>query len=161
MPAIEELFPYSEHRYRVGHIHTNFKTNYRGKDLKDQLWNCAKASNIPTYERAMEKLKEMSLSAFEYLKIIDPHHWSRSHFQTKNKCDILLNNMCECFNNQILEARVKSIVAMNEIIMTALMVRIQKKRDEIKRCQIDHCPKILKNLEKNQATQLVLQYNLV
>ena len=128
MPAIEELFPNSEHRYCVRHIHTNFRKTYRGKALKEQLWNCAKATSLPAYEKAMDILNGMSSGACEYMKKIDPHHWSRSHFQIKYKCDILLNNLCECFNNHILETRIKGIVTMNEIIRTKLMIRIQKKK---------------------------------
>lgn len=128
MPAVEELFPGSEHRFYVRHIHTNFKNTYRGKALKDQLWNCAKATSIPAYKQDMEMLKGMSVGAHDYMKKkIDPHHWCRAHFQTRYKCDILLNNLCECFNSQILEARVKGIVTMTEVIRTKLMVRVQKK----------------------------------
>ena len=94
MLAIEELFSNSEHRYCVRHIHTNFRKIYRGKALKDQLWNYAKATSLPAYEKAMDMLNRMSSGACEYMKKIDPHHWSRSQFQIKYKCDILLNNLC-------------------------------------------------------------------
>ncbi|XP_039120854.1 uncharacterized protein LOC120257450 [Dioscorea cayenensis subsp. rotundata] len=103
MPAIHELFPNSEHRYCVRHIHTNFKQTYKGKTLKDQLWSCARATYLSAYKRAIEGLKGMSLGAFEYMKKIEPKHWSRLHFHTQFKCDILLNNMCEVFNSQILK----------------------------------------------------------
>lgn len=114
MPAIAELFSHSEYRYCVRHIHTNFRRTFRGKELKDQLWACARETYSSTYERAMEKLKGMSIGAFEYTKKIEPHHWSKTHFQTQFKCNILLNNLCECFNSHILEARIKGIVTMNE-----------------------------------------------
>ena len=127
MPAIEELFLNSEHRYYVRHIYINFRKTYREKALKDKLWNCAKASSLPAYEKTMDMLNGMSSGVCEYMKKTDPHHWSRAHFQIKYKCDILLNNLCECFNIHILKARIKWIVIMNEIIRTKLMIRIQKK----------------------------------
>ena len=58
---------------------------------------------------------------------IPPHHWTRSHFQENPKCDMLLNNLCESFNNVILDARSKGIITMNEMIRTKLMKRIKKR----------------------------------
>ena len=133
MPAIVELSPHSEHRYCVRHIHTNFRKTFRGKALKDQLWMCARATHPSAYERALENLKVMSLCAFEYMSKIEPQHRSRSHFQTQFKCDILLNNLCECFNSHILEGRIKGIITMNEMIRTQLMKRILKRRDAMKK----------------------------
>ncbi|XP_039145672.1 uncharacterized protein LOC120282907 [Dioscorea cayenensis subsp. rotundata] len=150
MPAIAELFPYSEHRYCVRHIHTNFRNTFRGKALKDQLWSCAKATYKATYDRSMENLKDMSVGAFQYIQKIEPKHWTRSHFQSQFKCDILLNNLCEVFNSQILEARTKGIITMNEMIRTQLMKRIQKRRDEMKKVTTTHCPRILKKLERSK-----------
>lgn len=96
----------------------------------------------------MNILSGMSQGAFDYLKKIDPKHWSRAHFHEKFKCDMLLNNLCECFNGQILEARIKGIVTLNEMIRTQLMSRIQKRRDAAKNWKSTHCPRILKKLEK-------------
>ena len=148
MPAIAEIFPHSEHRYCVRHIHTNFRKRFRGKALKDQLWNWTRATYTSAYEKALENLKVMSRGAFEYMNKIEPQHWSRSHFQTQFKCDILLNNLCECFNSHISEARVKGIITMNEMIRTQLMKRIQKRRDAMKKVKTINCPRIVKKLEK-------------
>lgn len=141
------MFPNSEHRYCVRHIHTNYRKHFRGKALKYLVWSCATSTSLPTFEKSMDALNAMSPGAYQYMKNIAPQHWSRSHFQTKFKCDILLNNMCECFNSCILEARVKGIVSMNEMIRTQLMIRIQR-RDVMKNCKTTHCPRILKKLEK-------------
>lgn len=142
------MFPHSEHRFCVRHVHTNFRKKFRSKALKDQLWACAKSTYIPAFNRAMENLKDMSADAHAFMKNIDPVHWSRSHFRSDFKCDMLLNNLCECFNSIILDARTKGIVSMNEMVRTLLMVRIQKRRDEMRKCKTEHCPKILKKLEK-------------
>ncbi|XP_039145858.1 uncharacterized protein LOC120283285 [Dioscorea cayenensis subsp. rotundata] len=155
MPAIAEVFPYSEHRYCVTYIHTNFKKTFRGKALKDQLWACARASYYSAFEREMEILKVMSIEAYEYMKKIEPKHWSKSHFQSQFKCDILLNNLCECFNSNIVEARIKGIITMNEMIRTLLMKRIKKRRDAMQKVTTMYCPRILKKLEKfKQASWL-------
>ena len=58
-----------------------------------------------------------------------PEHWSRTHFPTDIKCDILINNHCEVFNSFILEARDKPIISLMEGIKNMLMLKIRKKRD--------------------------------
>lgn len=61
---------------------------------------------------------------------------------------MLLNNLCECFNSIILEARTKGIIAMNELIRTKLMIRIQRKREAMQGCPTIHSPRIARKLEK-------------
>ena len=57
MAAIAELFPLSEHRYCVRHIHTNFRKTFRGKAPKDQLWACAKATHLFAFEKKIGNSK--------------------------------------------------------------------------------------------------------
>ena len=109
---------------------------------------CAKSSCLFAFEKNVDILYGMSTGACDYMKNIDPHHWNMAHFKTIFKCDILLNNLFECFNNHVLEARTKGIVTMNEMIRTKLMIRIQKRRDAMKKCTITHYLSILKNLQK-------------
>ena len=92
----------------------------------------------------MDILYRMSIGACDYMKNIDPHHWNRAYFKTIFKCDILLNNLFECFNNHILKARTNRIVTMDEMIRTRLMIRIHKRRDVMKRCTTIHSTRILK-----------------
>jgi hypothetical protein len=61
---------------------------------------------------------------------------------------MLLNNLCECFNKYILDARDKPILIMLEIRKTKLMRRLQVKRDEMKKYKGPICPKIHKKLNK-------------
>ncbi|CAI9275866.1 unnamed protein product [Lactuca saligna] len=46
LPAIAKLFPCAEHHYCLRHIHENMKANWRAKQFKDLLWDCAKASTV-------------------------------------------------------------------------------------------------------------------
>ena len=46
----------------------------------------------------MDELKALSTKAYGWLKPKDPRMWSKSHFSTNSKCDILLNNYSECWN---------------------------------------------------------------
>lgn len=80
LPAIAQLFPCAEHRFCVRHIHENMKKTWRGTAYKDHLWNCATATSVKHFERAMDEFKKFSPDAFAWLAKIPPHHWSRSHF---------------------------------------------------------------------------------
>lgn len=63
--------------------------------------------------------------------------------------DILLSNMCECFNKLILKARDKPVLRMLEMNRCKCMVRIPKKREMQAKWTAKLCPKILIKLNKN------------
>ncbi len=42
--AIAEMFPHSEHRHCVKHLHNNFKVHHKSLLLKQTLWAAAKSS---------------------------------------------------------------------------------------------------------------------
>lgn len=90
------------------------------------MWSGARSSYIPAFNLAIDTLKDMSIEVYTFMKNINPASWSRSHYKTQFKCDMLLNNMCECWNSQILLAGTKDIVNMNEMIRTQLMIKNQK-----------------------------------
>ncbi|XVF86164.1 hypothetical protein PTKIN_Ptkin18bG0018200 [Pterospermum kingtungense] len=78
----------------------------------------------------------------------DPDQWSRSHFSTNPKCDMLLNNLCETFNKYILEAMDKPILTMIETIRSKLMQRIAFKSVAADNYLGPLCPKIQKKVDK-------------
>ncbi|GKD17633.1 hypothetical protein Tco_1206791 [Tanacetum coccineum] len=84
IPAIANLFPNAEHRYCVKHIHENMKKRWNGNAYKELLWTAASTTTVPEFQKAMEKLKEFSKEAYEWLNLIPPQHWSRSHFSGYN-----------------------------------------------------------------------------
>ncbi|GAA0161501.1 hypothetical protein LIER_17800 [Lithospermum erythrorhizon] len=87
-------------------------------------------------------------NAYEWLSSIPPEKWSRSHFPIHSKCDAVTNNMCESFNNYILEARELPIISMLESIKGKLITRIQVKRAGMLRCEGKICPNIKKKVAK-------------
>ncbi|KAK1564423.1 hypothetical protein Q3G72_002891 [Acer saccharum] len=56
--------------------------------------------------------------------------------------------MCETFNSTILNAREKPVVTMMEMIMTYLMKRLVRKRDNLERWKHEIGPKVFKVIEK-------------
>ncbi|KAK8641725.1 hypothetical protein V6N13_011103 [Hibiscus sabdariffa] len=85
--------------------------------------------------------------AFSWLQKKDPTQWSKSHFATHCKSDMLLNNMCESFNKMILEARDKPILTMLEMIRCKIMNRFAKKVEEAQKIVGPLCPKIQKKVD--------------
>ena len=121
--------------------------------MSDKFWGAAKATTIPQFARQMEELKNLDKDAYDSLIELEKplKHWSRSHFSTHVKCDMLLNNMYESFNSFILACRDKPILTMLEIVRCKLMRRIQGRRDKMKNWTNAICPKIFKKVEINKA----------
>jgi hypothetical protein len=146
---LNALFSGAEHRFCVRHLYQNyFDARHKGKNLKDHLWMAAMATYIVDHEKKMLELKELSNDAYEWLNKKTAHEWSKSHFSTQSKYVMLLNNLCECFNKYILDARDKPILIMLEMIRTKLMRRLQVKRVAMMKYKGSICPKFLKKLEK-------------
>ncbi|XP_042450409.1 uncharacterized protein LOC122035090 [Zingiber officinale] len=150
IPAFKQLFPNAENRFCVRHLYSNMKHNgFRSVAVKNALWAAARATRIEVFKRRMEELKKIDENAYQWLAKKPEHHWSRSHFSIVPKCDILLNNMCECFNSFILDAREKSIIPMFEAIRNLLIVRFQMNRAKAEKWNGVICPKIKAVLGKN------------
>ena len=98
---MQKIFPDSEHRFCVRHIYQNFHKLHKGETLKNDLWAIARSSNVPRWEKNMEKMKTDNIDAFEWVEELPPNTWVKAFFSDFPKCDILLNNICEVFNRCI------------------------------------------------------------
>ncbi|XP_060182953.1 uncharacterized protein LOC132612894 [Lycium barbarum] len=151
--AFNEILPYVGHRFCVRHLHNNFKkAGFFGLSLKMAVWAAAKATTMKFFKIYMEKMHELDAEAAAWLNEKPPTEWSKSHFSSGAKCDVLLNNMCECFNSIILDARDKPIITLLEKLRYLLMARFQANRDKAKRWNSsDICPRIKDILHKNES----------
>ncbi|XP_034215521.1 uncharacterized protein LOC117627509 [Prunus dulcis] len=127
----EDIVPNVETRFCVRHLYDNFNKTYKGNILRDQLWTYARATNVPSFNYQMELMKALDSNAWEWLAEKPPTQWSKSHFRTLIKCDMLPNNLCESFNNSIKTAKDKPIITMLEMIRCLLMRRIQWRKDKM------------------------------
>lgn len=97
----------------------------------------------------MEEMKQIDPKAVEWFDDKPVSEWSKSYFEISPKCDILLNNGCETFNNVIKPSRVKGILCLLEWIHEYCMKRMQKNRDMANdRWKSRICPKIRKLVHK-------------
>ncbi|KAK5811864.1 hypothetical protein PVK06_027243 [Gossypium arboreum] len=146
--AISLLFPNAEARNCARHLYNNFKNieGFRGQVMRLTYWKAAKATFPRQFEEAMSEMRSLSKSAEAWLRDKDPRTWSRAHFSTRCKFDLLLNNNNECFNKIILEARDKPILTMLEIIRRKVMTRLVSMREAAEKYPGPLCPRIQKKL---------------
>ncbi|ONK63377.1 uncharacterized protein A4U43_C07F14500 [Asparagus officinalis] len=146
--AVGDYQPEAAHRFCVRHLYQNFKESFKGKYLKDQLWGAAMATMKADFDSYMDAIKAHNSEAREWLDARPAHQWSRHAFGLEPSCDILLNNISECFNSCIREAREKPIITLLESIRRYLMQRLEKKRNEPAfRRNFKLMPKIQKKIE--------------
>lgn len=148
MHVINEEVPRVDHRHYAKHLLRNFQKMFKGVSLEDKFWACAKASHVPMFEDAMEKMKAESPEGYNYLAKEPPRYCSRSHFKDIVKCDMVCNNLCEAFNKSILEAREKPIIEMLEWIRCYFSKRMLIRREWIRKFTNELLPNCYSKLEE-------------
>uniref|UniRef100_A0A453NYJ9 Uncharacterized protein n=2 Tax=Aegilops tauschii TaxID=37682 RepID=A0A453NYJ9_AEGTS len=79
---------------------------------------------------------------------IERKHWARAFFPVGSVCDSVDNNLCESFNNDIVEARFYPIISMLEKIRHKMTLRVQENRGKsAKWTSSDICPNIFQKLK--------------
>ncbi|XP_019160632.1 PREDICTED: uncharacterized protein LOC109157166 [Ipomoea nil] len=151
IPAFETMFPLANHRFCVQHLHSNMKVaGFQGRAIKDCLWAAARATTINSFTQAMRNIKELDVDVFAWLSDKHPSEWSKSHFSTTPQCDILVNNISECFNSMILEARKQPQIACLEGLRKQIMVRLFDCRKKASAWKSKICPRIVAKIEANE-----------
>lgn len=151
--AVAELLPRAEHRNCARHIYANFRKPYGGAKLKLLFWQACKTGTRQEFENLMIEIEETASGASQHIRDRGPQHFARAFFSTWPKCEAVENNMCECLNGVLIEARAKSIINMLEDIRLYIMERIVKKRELFNTWSERGdtlCPRIRDRLEKNK-----------
>jgi hypothetical protein len=147
--AVQKVFPDAEHRFCVRHMIQNFqRAGHRGETLKNNLWAIARSTNIPNWQKNMDKMKVDSDLAYKWVEELVPNTWVKAFFSEFSKCDMLLNNHSEVFNSYILTARELPVLSMLELLFHKSMQRILSKQKEAEKWSGRICPKIKKKLDK-------------
>ncbi|XBJ05567.1 hypothetical protein VPH35_024324 [Triticum aestivum] len=132
-------------------MYQNFHKLHKGEQLKNNLWAIARATNNPTYTRAMQNMEQDNIDAYKWCEKWPPRTWIKAFFNPFPKCDILLNNMSEVFNSWILESRELPIKSMLDSITDKITTRMYNKQKEVatdRKWGKRLCPKIQKKLDK-------------
>ncbi|XP_012842750.1 PREDICTED: uncharacterized protein LOC105962952 [Erythranthe guttata] len=148
LETIKEIAPRCPHRFCVRHIYQNFKQKWTSLELKQLLWRAASTGNTNEFQQHLRAIERIDAGAAKWLREIEPYHWCRAYFRRGCNSDVVVNNLCESFNNFILQAREKPIVSMFEWIRARLTTRIQVKREGMEKYEGQICPNILKKINK-------------
>lgn len=130
------------------HIYANWRKKHRDDDFQKPFWMCAKASSVPFFDFCKAKLAQLTPAGAKDMMNTNPKHWSRAWFNLGSNYDSVDNNMCESFNNWIVDLRAHLIISMLEGIRTKVYVRIQQNRTKSTRWTSKICPNILKKMNK-------------
>ena len=106
----------------------------------------AKSTTVEEFNMHMDEIKGISPLAHSDLLKTEPRYWSRAFFDTITKCDMVDNNLSECFNSWIVEARYKPILELLDDIRLQVMERLYKKRDWMSGVESTLCPRIVRKL---------------
>ncbi|KAL9677327.1 hypothetical protein QQ045_005555 [Rhodiola kirilowii] len=118
------------------------------------MWACARATTPSQFQQIMNYVKELGNAAYTYLSKLDPSCWSRLTFSYFVKSDALCNNISECFNSFIKNARDQPIITCLQTIMRLLMKRFYDKRSGIETYTGDICPRIAQKLDDNNKVSM-------
>jgi hypothetical protein len=114
--AAKNVWLDAEHRFCVRHLYHNFHKKHKRETLKNDLWAIARSTNIPTWQRNMDKLEVDNEEAWALVEELQLNTFIKALFSDFSKCDMLLNNHCEVFNSYILKAREFPVLSMLETI---------------------------------------------
>ncbi|GAA0168464.1 hypothetical protein LIER_23176 [Lithospermum erythrorhizon] len=140
--AIAAELPYAEHRLCMKYLHANWSKRYSRKTFKDLMWEAARACNVDYFESIMEKIKAISVDAYEALNKIQRSKWTRCAFKPTSNCPMLVNNWAEAFNKVILKAREQPIITLLNNIHNTIMNRLQQEHVSKSKWQGKVCPRV-------------------
>lgn len=75
------------------------------------------------WDAKMKELMKLNVKTWEWLSGIPTKAWCKHAFPFYPRCDIIVNNVSEAFNNNVLVERDKPILTMCEWIRNYLMNR--------------------------------------
>ena len=110
------------------HIYANWRKQYGGHKFQKKIWRCAKSSCQIIFYYNKAKLAQKTPEGAKDMMRTSPEHWSRAFFKLGSNRDSVDNNMCESFNNSIMDSRFLHVISMNETIRAKVMVIIQQNR---------------------------------
>lgn len=118
---MREVFPGAPHRFCVMHLWRNFSKQWKDKELRGLVWQCARTTTKPKFEKGMEAIKRKNDNSFKYLDKWPKESWTKAYFSENSKVDIITNNNCESFNAKILKYRSNPILTLLEEIRCYIM----------------------------------------
>ncbi|XP_061340009.1 uncharacterized protein LOC133286592 [Gastrolobium bilobum] len=102
----------------------NFIKQWKDKETRGIVWECARCTTVPQFEKVMLKLKTLNEPAWKYLDNIHLSCWVKAYYSHWPKCDNITNNMAEVWNAKIVNYRSKPIMTLCEELRCYIMRRM-------------------------------------
>ncbi|CAI9271551.1 unnamed protein product [Lactuca saligna] len=112
--ASKDILPYFEHRKCARHIYAHFRKVYSGVQLINKFWAAIKCTTVGDFMFNMERIRAISYADYDHLMAREPTSWCRVYFSTAMACEAVENEIAECFNTIIVDARKKPLLTMLE-----------------------------------------------
>ena len=150
--AVSYLLPHAEHRNCARHIFANWrKKGHSTEALRALFWKAVKCTTHEDFTRIMRQMSTLKPQATQDFQAVRLTKFCRAYISERPKCEVINNNICECFNNYILRATSRPIIDMLEDIRTAIMQRIIEKRELFSDRSDEVCPRARLLLEANKV----------
>lgn len=150
IPAMQEVMPGVPHRFCVLHLWKNFTKQWKDKELKGLVWQCARATTVTQFNRLMDRVKKLNEGAWDYLNKWPKEAWSKAFFSENCKADNIVNNGCEVFNAKIVNYRGKAILTLAEEVRCYIMRTMSNNKLKLEGRIGPLCPWQQNRLEKEK-----------
>ncbi|XP_078433613.1 uncharacterized protein LOC144704905 [Wolffia australiana] len=149
--ALSSLLPNAKYRNCARHIYANWKKKgHSTAFLKNLFWKAAKATTLKDFQRLMREMSSVNPQAAQDFQDIGIKKFCMAYINEDRRCEVIDNNICECFNNYIMQARSKPIIDMLEEVRGAVMQRVAKKRELFSNRTDTLCPRIREVVKENK-----------
>ncbi|WOK98067.1 hypothetical protein Cni_G06777 [Canna indica] len=75
--VFKEIMPGVDHQFCVRHLHNFKNVGYKGKTLKDLMWNSARANTLAEHNLHMKEIEKLEVVEFQWLKKLKTRLWCR------------------------------------------------------------------------------------
>ncbi|XP_074298674.1 uncharacterized protein LOC141629595 [Silene latifolia] len=126
--ALEKEFPRATRRVCAQHLYSNFKEKWSGPLYHDLFWTAANAKSAYVYNKALDKMAQMSPASVRYLQNVQ-QQWSLHTFDPEVACIHNTSNFVESFNALINGLRELPVMSLMEGIRTYYMAMFSERME--------------------------------
>ena len=133
--ALQDNFPSCSHFFCLFHIEKNIRNNCGTlkETTRNLFYQAAKSNAIVEFERTMLKIQSESPRVFAYLLTIPYDKWATSHAPVR-KWGMTTSNVSESMNHWMEDVRNGSHINLHITLVTMVMQRQYKRREEVDKC---------------------------
>ncbi|XP_021990818.1 uncharacterized protein LOC110887548 [Helianthus annuus] len=125
--AVALIWPRAEHRNCARHIYANWHKTFKDEELKELYWKATRAYCEPKCIQALDEMRSINPDAIEALLKQDKTCFNRCYLKTHTKCDVIVNNMAETFNE---------MAAKDVVICPNIQEKLEFSKGAAYRCEV-------------------------